>query len=162
MTRPTDPERARQIGERERNQLAQAEPSLRQWKDAVAGTPVLVRTMSGVPSYWLVPIGLPSDAHRADQPVVGFVRVTFTGRVAAAGSFGGRARVITGITEAEARAAATHAAPRAAIESALFVHDGPPGREGWRVRVTGADDSGRTLFITAGGVTEPTGGGEHG
>jgi hypothetical protein len=161
MTLPTDPGMARAAAERERRRLAKTDSSLRQWNDAVAGTPVLVHTAAGAASYWLVPIGPPGDAGTLPgEPVAGFVRVTLAGRVAAAGSFGGRPRPVTGITEADARAAAARAAPHTAVDTPLFVHDGPPGREGWRVDVTGGDGMRRTLFITAGGVSQLTGGGE--
>ena len=151
----------RAIAEQESVRLAATDPTLSHWRNAVAGAPVLVHTLTGSPSYWLVPIEA-ADAARGNsrQPILGFIRVALNGRVAAAGRMGGRPRVVTGITEEEARTAAAKAAPGAEIGVPLFVHDGPPGREAWRVNVTLPTGAQRTLLITTGGVSEPTGGGE--
>jgi hypothetical protein len=48
----------------------------------------------------------------------------------------------------------------ATVGDPIFVHDGPPGREGWRVDVTERNGVNRILLVTAGGVSQPTGGGE--
>jgi hypothetical protein len=150
----TDAEGARAIAERERRAQTATDASLRRWNDASAGTPVLVHTIARVPSYWLVPV------EAADQ-VVGFVRITLDGHVAAAGRFGGSVSVVTGITADEARVrAASSVDAGATVGDPIFVHDGPPGREGWRVDVTERNGVNRILLVTAGGVSQPTGGGE--
>ena len=160
MTPDTDADTARAIAEHERIRLTRADPTWAQWQNAVAGAPVLVHTMEGAPSYWLVPI----DATGGSQDsFAGFVRVTLSGRVAAAGRMGGRTNVVTGITSDDARRAAAAAVqPDAAIGTPVFVHDGPPGRDGWRVDVTTADGKQRILLVTRGGVTDAGGGGGGG
>jgi hypothetical protein len=125
------------------------------WQNAEAGVPVLVHTIAGAPAYWLVPIEL-REGDTASPRLAGFVRVTLEGRVAAAGRHHGDVRTVTGITRDEARRiAAESVSPDTVIDEPLFVHDGPPGREGWRVDVTEADGSERTLLVTRGGVTRP-------
>jgi hypothetical protein len=151
---------ARDAADRERARLARTDASLEKWQNAETGVPVLVHTMAGAPSYWLVPIEL-REGDTATLRLVGFVRVTPDGRVAAAGRYQGEVRTVTGITADEARRMAAAESPTDAVTGEpLFVHDGPPGREGWRVDVTHADRSVRTLLVTRGGVTRPTGGGE--
>jgi hypothetical protein len=153
---------ARETAERERARLARTDASLEQWQNAEAGVPVLVHTMAGAPAYWLVPVEL-REGDTAPLRLAGFVRVTLNGRVAAAGRYQGDVRTVTGITADEARSmAAAEAPPGSLIGEPLFVHDGPPGREGWRVDVTASDASVHTLLVTRGGVSRPTGGGENG
>ena len=44
--------------------------------------------------------------------------------------------------------------PGAAIDDPVYVHDGPPGREAWLVRVREADGPPQTLFVGPGGMYE--------
>jgi hypothetical protein len=125
------------------------------WAGASVGEPVLVRTVAGAPSYWLVPVELHSRA-------IGFVRVTTEGKAVASGAFyrepdrlDDAPRVVTGITAAEAQEVASAAAgPDAVLDEPVFVHDGPPGREAWLVRTQQPDGQSRSLFVTAAGWYE--------
>lgn len=126
------------------------------WHEAATGEPILVRTTSGEPSYWLVPV-------EALGRAIGFVRVALDGAVSAAGAFyrrpdelGACPPVVTGITAEDAVSAvvADIGIERTAL-AAVFVHDGPPGREAWLVA-----GGGRRFFVTRGGVRErPAGSG---
>ncbi|MGI8807978.1 MAG: hypothetical protein ACR2KK_09085 [Acidimicrobiales bacterium] len=137
--------------------MAGRDPLFEPWAAATIGDPVLVRTVEGEPSYWLVPVELGGRA-------IGFVRVTGNGRVAAAGvhyrdaqSLVDSPRLVTGIGADEAvEQARAHLAGTAArvMADPVFVHEGPPGREAWRVLVEVGDGSARTLFVTSGGVYE--------
>lgn len=136
--------------------MAGFDPLFQPWHSALAGEPVLVRTVDGEPSYWLVPV-------ERDGLAIGFVRVLGTGRVAAAGahyrnaaSFGRSPRVVTRISSDEAAAlAVAHAgAGVRVVARPMFVHDGPPGREAWMVEVESDEGHRHRLFVTPGGVYE--------
>jgi hypothetical protein len=157
MTEPVDALAARAVAVSELIRLAASDSTLSEWASAAAGSPVLVHTFSGEPSYWIVPIEPHDAVQRAAPRLAGFVRVSLTGRVLAAGKFGGLTRVVTGITQEEARAKAGSAGVFREIGTPLFIHDGPPGREGWRVDVMETNGERRALFVTAAGVTEPKG-----
>ncbi|WP_436498834.1 hypothetical protein [Actinokineospora sp. HUAS TT18] len=139
-----DADAARAAAEQRRTVAARSEPG---WAAAHAGEPQLVHTVEGRPSYWVCPI---VDA----GGLRGFVRVTGDGKVAAHGTFGGAPSVVTGITAEEAVEIARHGTPAGAeIGAPLYVHDGPPGREAWRVEVRAG---GRTtvLMVGPGGAYE--------
>jgi hypothetical protein len=129
------------------------------WRRSRPGEAVLVRTFEGEPSYWLVPM-------QESGRLVGFVRVTPAGRVAAAGAHragSGGLSVVTGITAEEAASRAIAANPGGSlVGEPVFVHDGPPGREGWRVEVEGPDGTSRLLLVTPGGISPPSTRGEPG
>lgn len=151
---------ARAAADRHRRRLARLDPELEIWKAAAAEDPVLVHTLAGEPSYWLVPI---ESAGR----LVGFVRVNRKGKPFAAGALGHGPRaapsVVTWITAEEAAERARETVGGGAVLSGpIYVHDGPPGREAWRVDVREPDGGRRVLLVTRGGVGEPTGGGEPG
>lgn len=151
---------ARAAADRHRRYLARLDPHLEMWNGARAGEPVLVHTLAGEPSYWLVPV-------EAAGRLVGFVRVSGKGNAVAGGTLGREVAaapsVVTWITAEEAaeRARAT-AGPGAEISQPVYVHDGPPGREAWRVDVLEPDGGRRVLLVTPGGMGGPTGGGEAG
>jgi len=153
---------ARAAAERELGgALATVDSRLTAVSGGAAGEPVLVHDLSLQPSYWLVPL------MGADR-VVGFVRVLPTGRVAAVGSFcRNPARVeecppvVTGITVQEAAHRAADRVDVNAGEAAyppVFVHDGPPGREAWLVRVRGKGPLERWIFVSPGVTYERTAG----
>jgi hypothetical protein len=145
---------ARQAAERELGgPMADVDPQLAAIRGGLLGEPVLVRDLSLHPSYWLIPIV-------RGEHVVGFVRVLPAGRVAAVGTFcrdparlEDCPRTVTGIAaeEAERRAAA-----RVDMEGGerarppVFVHDGPPGRETWLVRITRPGRGERWIFVSSG------------
>jgi hypothetical protein len=116
---------------------------------------VLVRTVTGEPSYWLVPV---EHAERA----IGFVRVTLEGDAVASGAYyrdparlDTAPRVVTGITADEARGqAAAAVGAEAVLDEPVFVHDGPPGREAWLIRARRPDGTARSLFVTSAGWYE--------
>jgi hypothetical protein len=115
---------------------------------------VLVRDVAGTPSYWTVPV-------EAAGRVVGFVRVTSEGRVAAAGLLRNRPHVVTGISQEEAMraVAAATGVTEQDVDPPIYVHDGPPGREVWLV-VEKAGEVRRRWFVTEAGVDEgPAGSG---
>jgi hypothetical protein len=125
------------------------------WARSTVGEPVLVREVTGDPSYWLVPVEL---ADRA----IGFVRVTTEGRAVASGALyrhpgmlDTAPAVVTGITAADARERVADAlGPDSVAEDPIYVHDGPPGREAWLVRVRERDGATRLLFVTGAGWYE--------
>ncbi|HEX5760622.1 MAG TPA: hypothetical protein VF121_15655 [Thermoanaerobaculia bacterium] len=134
------------------------DPEFAAWRGAAASEPLLVRDLAGRPSYWLVPVV-------AGGRTVGAVRVLGDGRVAAVEALrAGSAVSALGAAEAERRA--ERAVESAAGESAAapeLVHDGPPGREAWRVEVTRSGRPSRWIFVTPGGVYErPAGTSHHG
>ncbi len=127
------------------------------WAQASLGEPVLVRTVFGVPSYWTVPVQLM-------ERTVGFIRVLGAGKVAALGVFYRDPEqiyacpfIVTGIDAAES---IQKAADRIHIESGehasepMYVHDGPPGREAWRIEVYREGRPVRWVFVTPAFVYE--------
>lgn len=135
--------------------LAREDALFEPWARSTIGEPVLVRTVTGDPSYWVVPVELEDRA-------IGFVRVTTEGKAVAAGALyrdprtlAGAPAVVTGITAAAARARVTDdLGPDVAMGDPVYVHDGPPGREAWLVRVREHDDATRLLFVTGAGWYE--------
>ena len=125
------------------------------WARSTVGEPILVRAVTGAPSYWLVPVEL---ADRA----IGFVRVTTEGRAVASGALyrhpgtlDTAPAVVTGITAAEARDRVANAfGPDSVADEPVYVHDGPPGREAWLLRVRKRDGTTRLVFVTAAGWYE--------
>lgn len=123
------------------------------WPEASAGAPVAVSDMGGTASYWLVPL----EAHGR---AVGAVRVDAAGRVMTIGATGrtpGRIEdcpaLVTLLGAGEAGAMARAALePGEAAAPARFVHDGPPGREGWLVETRRGGRPARWLLVTPGGV----------
>lgn len=124
-----DAETARRAAERQRA-AADTEPG---WQAATVGNPQLVRTVAGRPSYWMCPI-------IGGHGLCGFVRVTGGGAVAAYGRLGGPGggpSVVTWLTAEQALQTARDRSPEdAVLGEPMYVHDGPPGREAWRVDVT--------------------------
>lgn len=116
---------------------------------------MLVHTVTGRPSYWLVPV-------EREERAIGFVRVTLEGAAVASGAYyrdparlDTAPRVVTGITAEEARGrAAAAAGAQAVLDEPVFVHDGPPGREAWLVVARRPDGTARSLFVTAAGWYE--------
>jgi hypothetical protein len=144
-----------------RRRLASRDPFFAVWASASTGAPIVVATVGGEPSYWVVPV-------EAQGRAIGFVRVGGDGSVAAAGALyrdptrlDACPAVVTGLTAADARrATAREAGVREEdVGPPVYVHDGPPGREAWLTRVrTGGDV--RSFLVTTGGVDEgPAGGG---
>jgi hypothetical protein len=135
--------------------VARADSLFEPWARSTIGEPVLVRTVAGDPSYWVVPVEL-------DDRAIGFVRVTTEGKAVASGALyrdprtlAGAPAVVTGITAAAARARVTgDLGPDVAVGDPVYVHDGPPGREAWLVRVREQDDPTRLLFVTGAGWYE--------
>jgi hypothetical protein len=126
------------------------DPVFSRWSGSIAGRPLLVRTLSQDPSYWIVPLtkgGIP----------IGFIRILGTGRVVHMGIVHQESdahrenREITGMTrrEIEQRVARRFTIHRGEILSRpVFVHDGPVGREAWLVIVSSQSVPTRWLFIT--------------
>lgn len=143
-----DAGRAQAIAQREIGTgPAAGDPVFASWRGATAGAPVQVYDQSGRPSYWLVAV------HR-DGAVVGFVRVLGDGRVGASIAQGA-GTAITAIDPSDARGRAMATIDLAAGErcgDVLLVHDGPPGREAWRVEVRRAGRPVRWVFVTPGGT----------
>ena len=121
------------------------------FQSASLGEPVIVRTVSGDPSYWLVPI-------QQQGQVGGFARVMQNGTVSAIGRFGGGPEyphawptTVTGIDVKEAaRRAKEKIAEGEKASEPIFVHDGPPGREAWLVTTFIAGTAARWIFVTPG------------
>jgi len=137
------------------------DPLLKAWPDPTVGDPELVHDVSGLPSYWLVPLV-------ARNRAIGFVRVDGTGRTMAVGTFCRTPDMIetcpaavTGITAARAAQLARDQGNLAPDETAApprFVHDGPVGREVWLVETSRDGGPHRWLFVGPGGLYERTAG----
>ncbi len=131
------------------------DPLFAPWADASVGDPIVVRSLDGRPSYWLVPI-------ERDGRAIGFVRISLAGEVAAAGAryrdprrLEAAPRLVTGIDAGEAAARAEAALPGGTrLGDAIYVHDGPPGREAWMVRMLDPSGAPRVVFVTSGGTYE--------
>lgn len=130
------------------------DPLFAPWSTATIGRPVLVRAPDGGPAYWLVPV-------ERDGRAIGFVRVTLDGDAVAAGAHYRRSdrthdapAYVTGIDSTAALALAQTAVAGTPLDEPMYVHDGPPGREAWLVRLRDRDGAVRTLFVTAGGTYE--------
>jgi hypothetical protein len=113
---------------------------------------MMVHTVWGRPSYWLVPI-------LVEERAVGFARVLPTGRLADLGVFrshsgeiGDYPAVVTHITADEARSnAADTLQPGEKASQPVFVHDGPLGREAWLVETQKKGRPNRWIFVTEAG-----------
>ena len=148
-------EALRSAAEQRARALASRDPLFSPWAEATLGEPLLVRTVAGRPSYWLVPV-------EHESRTIGFVRVTQAGKAVAAGALyrdpadlESAPHTVTGITAAEAvERIADAVGPGGVVSGPMYVHDGPPGREAWMVRVRNSDGGGRTIFVTAGGWYE--------
>lgn len=144
----------RAAGERARA-VAGQDPLFELWARSTVGEPVLVRTVTGDPSYWVVPIEF-------EERAIGFVRVTREGKAVAAGALyrePGRPETapaaVTGITADDARErAADVLEDDVVVGDPVYVHDGPPGREAWLISARARDGATRRLFVTAGGCYE--------
>lgn len=130
---------------------ASLDRDLEWFRSASLGEPIVVRTVSGDPSYWLVPVKLHSR-------VGGFVRVIQDGTVSAIGRFGGSQEnpatwpaTVTGIDVKEAARRARELLTESEQASEpMFVHDGPPGREAWLVTTFISGVAARWIFVTPG------------
>jgi hypothetical protein len=140
--------------------MAGRDPLFEPWEGARVGDPVLVRTVEGAPSYWLVPV-------ERDGRAIGFVRVMGTGRVAAAGAYYRDVRSVADSPVVVTRISGEDAAEMAlayvgdksgargdVVAGPMFVHDGPPGREAWLVEVEVGGGERRRMFVSPGGVYE--------
>jgi hypothetical protein len=126
------------------------------WRGATAGEPQLVYDEFGKPGYWLVPI---ENQGRS----VGAVRVLGSGRVAALIAYRAGSNLLE-LTRAQVlEQAASEVADDGSeqIGNVLLIHDGPPGREAWRVEVIVAGNLQRWIFVTPGGIYQRTPGGER-
>jgi hypothetical protein len=126
----------------------QADQHFRAWRGAVPGEPRLVHDPRGQPAYWLVPV-------QCQGTTIGAVRVLASGRAAALIAYRTTgtdllALNLTQILERAGPAITEHRGERAG--AVLLVHDGPPGREAWRVEVLRDDRVLRWIFVTPGGI----------
>jgi hypothetical protein len=133
---------------------APSDPVFSQWRNVSVGTPVLVRTLTKEPSYWIVPIV-------RNSTLVGFVRVLGSGRILHYGIVAGETDLnrtsVTGISphEALSRVAKGISAGQGEVPgSPVLVHDGPMGREAWLIEVTRKNIPVRWIFITPAFVYE--------
>lgn len=111
----------------------------------------------GRPAYWLVPVQLQGS-------IVGAMRVLGNGQVAASIAY----RSGSGLLALE-RAKVLEQARQAIAEhggeytgDVLLIHDGPPGREAWRVDVLRDGRLVRWIFVIPGGIYERAPGGVRG
>jgi hypothetical protein len=125
----------------------QSDPQFSSWNGATAGEPQLVHDLDGLAAYWLVPV-------QQKEAVVGAVRVLADGRTAASIAYRGVSNLLT-MDRAEilkdARALINESDGERSGE-VLLVHDGPPGREAWRVEVILTGEIVRWIFVTSGGT----------
>ncbi|MGO9908145.1 MAG: hypothetical protein ACLP4R_23340 [Solirubrobacteraceae bacterium] len=122
-----------------------------------AGSPELVLTPDGEPSYWLVTGHGPAG-------VQAIARVLLDGHVATVGASPPGAEDAGAAVTGLSRARAELARPPDAVEGPILVHDGPVAREAWLYVAVAEDGHRRWVFTTAGGSYErpagvPLGGG---
>jgi hypothetical protein len=132
--------------------VVRGDPGFASFAAASLGEPQLVHDLARRPSYWVVPV---EHVGR----VIGFIRITATGGVAAVGSFcrdpsslADCPLTITHISARQARqraAARINAAAGEVAEFPIYVHDGPPGREAWLVETNTPGRPRRRIFVTA-------------
>jgi hypothetical protein len=135
--------------------IAYRDPLFSPWAQATIGEPLLVRTVEGHASYWVVPVEFESRT-------IGFVRVTRDGKAVAAGALyrdptklETAPPTVTGITSEEAVARIVVAVgSEDVVGDPMYVHDGPPGREAWMIPVRKHDGTTSKLFVTASGWYE--------
>lgn len=126
------------------------------WVGATVGEPQMVHDGLGQPAYWLVPI----DNQRK---TVGAVRILGSGRAAALIAYRAGSNVLE-FTPARVLELATSAVADDRSEQlgeVLLVHDGPPGREAWRVEVLVGGKLQRWIFVTPGGIYQRSPGSER-
>jgi hypothetical protein len=111
------------------------------------GSPELVLTPDGEPSYWLVTGHGPGG-------VEAIARVLLDGHVATVGASppgaGDAGAAVTGLS----RSRAAQARPPGTVDGPILVHDGPVAREAWLYIAADDDGSRRWVFMTAGGSYE--------
>ena len=127
-------EDARRAADAERARAARRDAHFAPWAGASVGEPVLVSTLWGEPSYWTVPV-------ERDGRVIGFVRVSGTAQVLAAGAFyrdpqqlSGCPSVVTGITRRRRCGWRRRPSGPARTKSTVpptSMTDRPAGRPGW-------------------------------
>jgi hypothetical protein len=141
---------ARAVANREiKSGPQRGDPPFDSWNDAIAGEPELVKDLRSQPSYWLVPV-------QSQNAIVGAVRVHGTGQAVASIVYRQGSNVLS-LSRAQIlkRVAAVIAEDRGEQAGDLtLVHDGPPGREAWRVEVAVNNRITRWLFVTPGGIYE--------
>lgn len=134
--------------------LAARDPLFAPWPEPAVGAPVLVATVAGAPSYWLVPLEVAGR-------VIGAARIDAQARVMTIGlvcrtphRIEDCPRVATLLTAEEAAARArTVLEPGEEALPPRFVHDGPPGREAWLVETRHEGRPARWIVVTQGGAT---------
>jgi hypothetical protein len=114
------------------------------WQGANVGEPQLVHDELGQPAYWLVPIEIQGTT-------IGAVRILDTGRAAAMIAYRAGSNVLE-LTPARVLELAAAVAADERLGEVLLVHDGPPGREAWRVEVLVDGKLQRWIFVTPGGT----------
>jgi hypothetical protein len=130
------------------------DPLFAPWATATIGQPIPVRSTEGRLAYWLVPV-------EREARAIGFVRVSLQGEPMAAGVLYRDPSRLDAAPQLATRIGAEVALERAreavpggeVIDEAIYVHDGPPGREAWLVRIRERDAI-RLVFVTPGGTYE--------
>ena len=126
------------------------------WRGANVGEPQLVHDELGQPAYWLVPVENQGTA-------VGAVRILGSGRAAAMIAYRAGSNVLeltpTRVMELATSALADDQSEQ--LGEVLLIHDGPPGREAWRVEVLAAGKLQRWIFVTPGGSYQRRPADEH-
>jgi hypothetical protein len=125
----------------------QDDPQFRAWSGTAPGEPRLVHDPRGHPAYWLVPV-------QRQGTTIGAVRVLASGRPAALIAYRPGSDLLAlnrpEILEQAGSAIAEYRDARAG--AVLLVHDGPPGREAWRVEVLRDERVLGWIFVTPGGI----------
>lgn len=151
-----DPKAIRKIVEAERKRARLIDDKkLSSIKNAEVGSPVLIHTPEGDPSYWLVPLLEKGFA-------CGFVSVQLSGRVSRLGIFGSAPEDSSSwidasffekpppkmLFEIEAKYLGL------TIAEPIFSYDANPSRWAWRVEILDKDEIRSVVFITPGGWYE--------
>ena len=125
------------------------------WRGATVAKPQLVHDELGQPAYWLVPI-------ESQGTAVGAIRILGSGRAAASIAYRAGSNVLELTPARVLELAASVVDDRSEqLGEVLFVYDGPPGREAWRVEVLVAGKLQRWIFVTPGGIYQRSPGDER-
>jgi hypothetical protein len=132
-------------------------------RQAKIGSPILVKSPQGEPSFWMVPL-------LVGEMACGFAAVDLRGQVSRMGIFGGGAKDRAAWVKAEffntppdnALAEIAEKYPGFQLSKPEFSYDGSPARWGWMVLATREGVLPATIMITPGGwfITGPPAAGD--
>ncbi|MCX9011956.1 MAG: UPF0228 family protein [Candidatus Methanoperedens sp.] len=133
---PSDKD-AKEIAEwRLRKSIQEIDPVFKSWEHSTLGDPVLVRTLEGEPSYWIVPVTF-------KDRIIGYIDVDKNKSIPRYGQFCEKPELLSAcpsilVTPEEAAGMAkniTTKYPGANVSVPILVYDGDPGNAVWMLKV---------------------------